>query len=249
MYQNKDSKQKMYDRFWDHGNVLKPTIWSLWDTIKDFRGKCNLEIGAGNCPRIPVKGGYFLDTSEEAIRNLEMAGGISVLGDVIALPFENNFFDLVAAFEILEHIENDEKAFSEMARILKPSGFFIFSVPLRQDLFNELDSFAGHKRRYEIARLKELLSKNGFKVLKYRAPSLYIKILNKLDSLFILIAFRNKKVKNSLETFTLPKVIFNLYYQIFSFLERKSAPKWQTDLKNLSEYEERRIVMFCQKCN
>lgn len=247
MYQNKDSKQKMYDRFWDHGSVLKPTIWSLWQVIKDFKGKCNLEIGAGTCPRIPVKGGYFLDTSEEAMRNLKVAGGISVVGDVIALPFKNNFFDLVTAFEILEHIENDEKAFSEIARTLKPSGFFLFSVPLRQDLFNELDLFAGHKRRYEIARLKELLSQNGFKILKYRAPSLYIKILNKLDSLFIIIAFRNKKVKNSLETFTLPKFIFNLYYRIFSFLERKGAPRWQINLKDLSRYKERWIVVFCQK--
>jgi SAM-dependent methyltransferase len=249
MHQNKDSKQKMYDRFWDRGSILKPTIWSLWEIIKDFEGKRNLEIGAGNCPRIPVQGGYFLDTSSEAVEKLKLAGGTSIVGDVTALPFENNYFDLIAAFEILEHVENDEKAFSEIARALKPAGFFLFSVPLKQDLFTKLDLFAGHKRRYEIARLESLLSKNGFKILKYRAPSLYINLLSRLDFLLIAVVFCSKKTKNLIEFFPLPKFIFNSYYQIFSFLERKSAPQWQSDLKKLSAYKERWTVMLCQKGN
>lgn len=238
---------KIYDQLWRCGGIQKPTIWSLWNITKDFEGRRNLELGAGNCPRIPVKGGYFLDTSKEAIKNLEKMGGVSIVGDVINLPFEDNFFDLVAGFEVLEHIENNEKAFSEIARVLKPFGFFLFSVPLRQELFNEFDSAAGHQRRYEITELKELLSKNGFKILKYRAPGFYIKILNKLNSPLITRALRNGRVKNSLEDFVLPKRIFNLHYQILSFFERKGVPKWKTDLKGLLKYKENWIVMLCQK--
>src|SRR3989344_6183759 len=178
----KHNPQEIFNNLWKCGSVQQPKIWSLWKISKDFEGKRNLELGAGNCPRIPVKGGYFLDTSGEAMRNLERSEGISVVGDIISLPFKDNFFDLVAAFEILKHIKNDEKAFSEIARVLKPSGFFIFAVPLGQKFFSEFDSAAGHKRRYEVAGLKELLSKNGFQILKYRAPSFYIKIFNKLYS-------------------------------------------------------------------
>ncbi len=245
--EEKYNSPKIYDRLWKHGSVQKPTIWSLWKITKDFKGKRNLELGAGNCPRIPVKGGYFLDISKEAIKKLETAGGISIIGDVINLPFEDNFFDLVAGFEVLEHIENDEKAFSEIARVLKPSGFLLFSVPLRQELFNEFDLAAGHKRRFEIAELKELLSKNGFRILKYRAPSFYIKILNKLSSPLLANALRNKKTRDSLKVFPIPNLFFNLHYQILSFIERKDAPKWKTDLKDLSEYKERWVVMLCQK--
>jgi len=245
--EGKYNNPKIYDRLWKCGSVQQPTIWSLWKITKDFEGKRNLELGAGNCPRIPVKGGYFLDTSGESMKNLETAGGISVIGDVVNLPFEDNFFDLVAAFEVLEHIENDEKAFSEIARVLKPSGFFLFSVPLRQELFNEFDLVAGHKRRCEIPELKELLSKNGFTILKYRAPSFYIKIFNKLYSPFITHVLHNGKIKNSLEDFVLPKRIFNLHYRILSFFERRGAPKWQIDPKDLSKYREKWIVMLCQK--
>ncbi len=248
MYQNQDSEQKMYDRLWECGCVQKPTIWSLWEIAQNFKGKRNLEVGVGNCPRIPVKDGYFLDASIEAVKNLAMAGGKSVIGDVAALPFEDDFFDLAVACEILEHVENDRKAFSEIARVLKPSGFFLFSVPLRQELFNEFDSIAGHKRRYEIAGLEELLAKNDFRILKYRAPGFYIKILNRLkDSALVTKMVRRGGANNSLEVFNLPKFIFNLHFRILSFLERKGAPKWRTDLKDLAGYKEKWIVMFCQK--
>ncbi|KKS89839.1 MAG: Methyltransferase type 11 [Parcubacteria group bacterium GW2011_GWF2_43_11] len=243
----KHNPQEIFNNLWKCGSVQQPKIWSLWKITKDFEGKRNLELGAGNCPRIPVKGGYFLDTSGEAMRNLERSGGISVIGDVVNLPFENNLFDLLAGFEVLEHIENDEKAFSEIARVLKPSGFFLFSVPLRQELFNEIDLLGGHKRRYEVAELEELLSKNGFRILKYRGPSFYIKIFNKLGRPFIASGLRNGRVKNSLKDFILPRFIFNLHYQILSFFERKGAPKWQTDTKDLSRYKENWIVMLCQK--
>ena len=243
----KYNNPKIYDRLWKYGSVQKPTIWSLWKILKDFEGKRNLELGAGDCLRIPVKGGYFLDSSREAIKKLEAIGGIATVGDIINLPFADNFFDLVAGFEVLEHIENDEKAFSEIARVLKPSGFFIFAVPLGQKFFSEFDSAAGHKRRYEVAGLKELLSKNGFQILKYRAPSFYIKIFNKLYSPLIVWFLRNREVKNSLEGFTVPKIFFNLFYQILSFFERTGAPKWKIGTKGLLEYKEKWVVMFCQK--
>jgi SAM-dependent methyltransferase len=239
---------RIYNRLWKCGSVQQPANWSLWKITKEFEGRQNLELGAGNCPRIPVKGGYFLDASEEAVRNLEALGGKAVLGDVVDLPFEANFFDLVAGFEVLEHVENDEKAFSEIARVLKPGGFFLFSVPLGQKIFNEFDLIAGHKRRYEIAELEKLLSKNGFKILKYRAPSFYVRILNSLkDSFLVLRMARHRRTKKSIEIFNPPQFVFNLHYRILSFLERKSAPKWKSDPKDLSRYKEKWIVMLCKK--
>jgi len=238
----------MYDRLWKCGDVQSPAIWSLWEITKNFKGKRNLELGAGNCPRIPVEGGYFLDTSAEAVKNLEKLKGKSVIGNAETLPFENNFFDLVAAFEVLEHIENDKKAFSEIARVLKPGGFLIFSVPLRQEIFNEFDRIAGHKRRYEITELEKLLPENNFRILKYRAPGYYIKLLNKLRNFSLVTKIvRKGGVKNSLEALALPGFIFNLHFRLLSFLERKGAPKWQTDPKDLSEYKEKWIVVICQK--
>lgn len=55
-----------------------------------------------------------------------------VKADICNLPFEENTFDVVFANHVLEHIEDDKKAMSELFRVLKPGGTGIFQIP--QDL-------------------------------------------------------------------------------------------------------------------
>jgi len=55
-----------------------------------------------------------------------------VKADICDLPFEENSFDVVFCNHVLEHIENDKKAMSELYRVLKPGGLGIFQIP--QDL-------------------------------------------------------------------------------------------------------------------
>lgn len=239
-------KQKeRYKQIWECGDVQKPGIWSVWEIIKDFKGKRNLDVGPGNYPKIPIENGFFVDISQSAVENLKRSGGKAFMEDVTNLPFENEFFDLVVAIEVLEHIENDKKAFSEIARVLKPSGFFLFSVPLKKELFNEIDSIVGHKRRYEITELKTLLLDNKFKILKYRYPSSYRKIIDLLPFSFHIMKFCLKHAhKGHIKFF--PKLLVNLYPKGLAFLDRKGAPKWRADVDNLSRYKDKSIVLFCQ---
>lgn len=58
-----------------------------------------------------------------------------VKADLLDLPFEENAFDVVFCNHVLEHIEDDKKAMSELYRVLKPSGMGIFQIP--QDLDRE----------------------------------------------------------------------------------------------------------------
>lgn len=55
-----------------------------------------------------------------------------VKADICNLPFEENQFDVVFCNHVLEHIEDDKKAMSELYRVLKPNGMGIFQIP--QDL-------------------------------------------------------------------------------------------------------------------
>lgn len=55
-----------------------------------------------------------------------------VKADICDLPFEDNSFDVVFCNHVLEHIEDDKKAMSELLRVLKPKGLGIFQIP--QDL-------------------------------------------------------------------------------------------------------------------
>ncbi|MGI9531866.1 methyltransferase domain-containing protein [Lutimonas sp.] len=54
---------------------------------------------------------------------------VDVKADILELPFEDNLFDVVFCNHVLEHIEDDHKAMSELYRVMKPGGMGIFQVP------------------------------------------------------------------------------------------------------------------------
>jgi SAM-dependent methyltransferase len=61
----------------------------------------------------------------------EHGGGVwgSMVSDIRCLPFEDNYFDLVICSEVLEHIDDHERAVSELTRVLKPGRNLVVSVP------------------------------------------------------------------------------------------------------------------------
>jgi SAM-dependent methyltransferase len=73
------------------------------------------------------------------------------------LPFADNSFDLVCAFDVVEHIADDKKALAEMQRVCKPDGKICITVPACQFLWGRHDVANGHKRRYTFASLKQQL--------------------------------------------------------------------------------------------
>lgn len=59
---------------------------------------------------------------------------VDVKADILNLPFEDDLFDLVLCNHVLEHIEDDNKAMSELYRVIKPGGLGIFQVPQNIEL-------------------------------------------------------------------------------------------------------------------
>ena len=82
-------------------------------------------------------------------------------------------FDLVCAFEVLEHIEDDKSALTQWAGKLKPGGWLLLSVPAHQRRYAAADRLVGHFRRYDPAKLVDLVEAAGFhdiEVREYGAP-------------------------------------------------------------------------------
>lgn len=159
-----------YDKLWLKARIRDPRSWPTWELVKAYLidGGRFLEIGPGNNPRIPVKkNSCFIETSLEAVKKLNSVGGKATLASAEKLPYQKAFFDLVCAFEVIEHIEEDEMALSEIYRVLKKNGTFIFSVPLFMKYWSAWDELAGHKRRYEPDELEEKLKRIGLFIEKF----------------------------------------------------------------------------------
>lgn len=78
------------------------------------------------------------------------------LADVLALPFEENTFDAVTCFEVIEHVQasDQQRVVSELARVLKPGGLLFISTPhARMEHLHELATGVGHWE-YHIGSLK-----------------------------------------------------------------------------------------------
>ena len=73
-------------------------------------------------------------------------------------------FDIVVAFDVLEHIENDVAAISNINRMLHQGGCLIITVPQHMFLWSNLDEIVKHKRRYSRRELVEKLQENGFNI-------------------------------------------------------------------------------------
>lgn len=131
-----------------------------------------LEIGCGTGGNIKIlkKYGRFvvgLDVSEKALdfcrnKNFDKL----ILGDIEYTNLNNNFFDIVLALDVLEHIENDKKAIQNIYRILKQGGVFLITVPSYQFLWSEHDIALNHFRRYSFNKFLNKVERAGFKVIK-----------------------------------------------------------------------------------
>ena len=81
-----------------------------------------------------------------------------------ALPIQSEVFDTVVTLDTIEHIPDDHKAVSEIARILKPGGVLLLNVPAYQWLWGPHDVALMHQRRYTRTQVRNLLTTNGFKI-------------------------------------------------------------------------------------
>ena len=73
-------------------------------------------------------------------------------------------FDVIGAFDVLEHIEEDEQVLAAMLRALRPGGGIALSVPQHPWLWSAADTYACHVRRYKEAELREKVQRAGFKL-------------------------------------------------------------------------------------
>lgn len=159
-----ETNRRFYDRLWADSHLVEPERFNTWPLVSRLLPAAprRLEVAPGLRPRLPLAGTCFVDISVPAMAKLRARGAQTATGAIIKLPCADAAFDLVCALDIVEHVEDDEGAFAELARVTAPGGRLMLSVPLHAALWTDFDVFVGHRRRYEPARLLELLNRHGF---------------------------------------------------------------------------------------
>lgn len=101
------------------------------------------------------------DAASRAVAAARLTGtDADVRADLDEVPHAQAF-DLVCAFEVLEHLADDVGALSEWSSFLAPGGHVLISVPAFQELFGPADEAAGHLRRYAPDELRERFRDTG----------------------------------------------------------------------------------------
>jgi len=122
--------------------------------LADFVGTPTrvLDVGSADGPSVGwLRGDHQHVTLDVSAQGL--VPGEGVCGSVLALPFDDATFEVVGAFDVLEHCEPESQAMRELVRVLSPGGRLLLSVPAYQWAWTNHDVQAGHHRRYTRGRL------------------------------------------------------------------------------------------------
>ncbi|HUC21591.1 MAG TPA: methyltransferase domain-containing protein [Streptosporangiaceae bacterium] len=119
----------------------------------------NVGCGTGSTVAMLEKYGDVdnIDISEHAVSLMRRCGHSRVSRtDGVSLPYGDNSFDVVCAFDVLEHIQDDVEALAEWSRVLKSDGAIVLTVPAYQWLWSGHDLALHHFRRYTRKTLRRV---------------------------------------------------------------------------------------------
>lgn len=120
-----------------------------------------LEAIADTYPQLELVGAeYFHEGLAVASRRLGSRALLCQM-DARHIPHEDAF-DVVAAFDVLEHIAEDERVLQQMHRATRPGGGIVLTVPQHRFLWSRFDEASCHQRRYARKELLEKVSRAGF---------------------------------------------------------------------------------------
>jgi SAM-dependent methyltransferase len=128
-----------------------------------------LDIGAaaGGNTRVLQAAGWQATALEFEESGVELARsrGLKVIqGDARKIPFPDDHFDLLVAYDVLEHIVEDDLVVAEIARVVRPGGRVLIAVPADPKLWSAHDVEVKHVRRYTRPELVALFDTPAFTI-------------------------------------------------------------------------------------
>jgi len=194
----------------------------LWILKRHFQNMQNfLEIGCGTGFVLSGVASTFPEVSLSA-SEIDSAGlpfvrqkapGAEIFQmDACQIPFEEEF-DVIGAFDVIEHIEEDEKVLGQIYNACKPGGGVVITVPQHPWLWSEIDAFSHHKRRYTRKELLGKIKGAGFEIIAT------ISFVSLLLPMMVLSRLKNSSQKDfdPMREFSMPRILNRTLEGIMSF--------------------------------
>lgn len=160
--------------------MLEAANYNKWilDYHRSYLASPLLEIGLGHGAFYeylpdPVSKYVGLDIDESLVKHAQKLYPnnqyicADLASDVFSKCLNGQQFNSILCLNVLEHIEDHEKALKNMLDALSPSGHLLLFVPAFQALYTDLDRLAGHHRRYKISDLTLLANKCNGKIVEW----------------------------------------------------------------------------------
>lgn len=170
-----------------------------------------------------------LEYDKECCEFTRKKTGLEIInGSITELPFEDNTFDLVCAFDVIEHVEDHELGIEEMKRVSSQNGILFITVPAFMSLWSHHDEVNYHFRRYkkeEIIALFNKTNKGQEVFVSYFNSILFVPIwiFRKLSNL-LNFGTKREGAGSDFESFNngfLNKVLFNIMHFERHFIKRR----------------------------
>lgn len=199
---------------------------------EDIKDKSILDIGCGygwcelNFLKRGVRKMCGIEISDEDLKtiksNITATNAEFKIGSAIKIPYDDQSFETVVAWEVIEHIpENtEEKMFEEVSRVLKPGGHFYLSTPYNQFLSNILDPawWLIKHRHYTKNQLTAFGNNHGFEVKQIEVKGRIWSLLSVINMYIAKWVFRRKgfffeffRKKDDIEYQSMDQGYFNIF--------------------------------------
>lgn len=143
--------------------------------------------------------------------------------DATELPFTEKY-DVIGAFDVLEHITEDVKSMKSIFNALKPGGHLFLTVPQYNWMWSLEDDVACHKRRYSRTELKKKLEESGFEI-KFISSFIFTLFPFMAVQRFFGRRKRNKGINVAAQGFSIPPLVNKIFYSLtqldLAFINRK----------------------------
>jgi SAM-dependent methyltransferase len=170
---NVNEYEKMYKiettHWWSAGR--RRIVQDNMDALTPGTGKI-LDVGCGTGIILETFKNYGcvvgIDNSEHALKFCKLRGQLRLIQADIEtqLPFKQDMFDTVFAFDVLEHLSDDAHVLNELYKVCKKGSHVIITVPAYQFMWSKHDESLHHKRRYSKKALRKAVQDAGFTLKK-----------------------------------------------------------------------------------